>query len=241
MKQRDYLVIGIIAILGILVIIGCVKQQITLQSTEEKTFSSFVNGIDLELPYTINVFSSHESSGGGTKFSETKVIESAELKEIVNEIKLMKIVGSFIIGTRNCFYSGGQSPDYFVCFADNKIVNYVKDDGPSYYQLNAVGYEFNIGRSTIISSINNLKRCDIDSDCILTSSGVCDPTGQCTTISAACDPGCRTSINAKHFLIWDFVPLVEDQCITDKCASYEQREYFEASCVNNVCEAKIVK
>ena len=240
MKQKFYWIIGIVAIMGILIISGCVKQT-TPPIIKEKTFSSFVNGINLETPYTINVFSSYASSGGGTKSNETREIESAELKEIVNEIKTMKVVGSFVIGNRNCFYSGGQSPNYFFCFTDNKIVNYVKNDGPSYSQWNVVGYEFNIGRSNIIHSINDLKKCNVDSDCTLTSSGVCDPTGKCTSISAACDSGCRTSINAKNYLIWDFVPLVEDQCITDKCANYEQKEYFEASCVNNVCEAKIVK
>ncbi len=241
MEQKYYLIIGIIAILGILVISGCIKQQnITPPITEEKTFLDFVNEVNLETSYTVDAYTSYASSGGGSQSSETREIESTELNEIIIEIKNMKIVGSFEAGNRNCYYSGGQSPNYFVCFADNKIVNYVKKDGPMYSYWNALGYEFDIGRNTIINSINDLKECKIDSDCTLTSSGVCDPTGRCTTISAACDPGCRTSINAKHFLIWDFVPLVEDQCITDKCADYEQKEYFKASCVNNTCESKIV-
>ena len=234
MEQKYYWII----VLGALIISGCVTQT---TPPIEKTFSDYVYGINVETPYAIHVFSSYASSGGGTKSNETREIESSELKETVNNIRTIKVVGSLIIGNRICFYSGGQSPNYFVCFADNKIVNYVKNDGPSYSQWNAVGYEFNIGRSTIINSIHDLKKCDVDYDCTLTSSGVCDPTGKCTTISAACDPGCRTAINAKQFLIWDFVPLVEDQCITDKCANYEKKEYFEASCVNNVCDAKIVQ
>jgi|GEM_PF-2877918 len=232
------LIIPIFLVLFVLFVSGCVKQQ----TIEEKTFLDFINEVNLEIPYTIDAYTSYASSGGGRQYNETREIESTELKKTVNEIKNMKIAGSFEAGNRNCYYSiDGQSPNFFICFADSKIVNYVKKDGPMYSYWNALGYEFDIGRSTIINSINDLKECNVDSDCTLTSSGVCDPTGKCTTISAACDPGCRTSINTKHFLIWDFVPLVEDQCITDKCADSEQKEYFEASCVNNICESKIVK
>ena len=44
----------------------------------------------------------------------------------INALKRMKIAGSFAYGAKNCFYSGSEEPNYFVCFEDNKIVNFVK-------------------------------------------------------------------------------------------------------------------
>ncbi len=238
--DKIYWTTGIILILVVIIISGCVQQQIT-KTNEGKTFLDSINDVNLEIPYTIDEFVSYASSGGGSQSSTTREIDSNELNEILDEIKNMNVVGSFETGNRNCFYSGGPSTNFFVCFAENKIVSYLKEDGATLIRWNTIGYEFDIKRSTVINSISDLKECNIDSDCTLTSSGVCDPTGKCNIISAACDPGFRTSINAKHFLIWDFVPLVEDQCIIDKGANYEQKEYFEASCVNNICQSNIIK
>jgi hypothetical protein len=238
MEQKYYWIFSLITIIVILIIISIRQDSST---SKEKLFSNVIKGVNLEASYTINIFSSHASSGGGIELNETREINSTFLKETINEIKNMKVAGSFLIGNMNCFYTGSQSTDYFSCFADDKIVNYVRKDGPDYLQWNVIGYEFNISRSDIILSINDIKKCNFDSDCTLTSFGVCDPTKVCAKISADCDPGCRTSINKEHYLIWDFVPLIEDQCITDKCANYEQNEYFKAFCVNNVCEAKIIK
>jgi hypothetical protein len=243
-EQRHKRIIGLIVFLGILITSGCVKQPGTPSLTNENsTFLVRLNEVDLGKSYTINAYSRYLSSGGGGSSSETREIDSTELEDNVNEIKNLKVAGSFEIENRSCYYGVDQDPnyfvDYFVCFADNKIVNYVKNQGPEYSRWNALGYEFDIGRSTLINSTNDLRECKLDSDCTLSSFGVCDPSGKCTPIRGNCDPGCRTSINVKYDFIWSFVPLVEDQCITDKCA--KQQEYFKASCVNNICEPKIVK
>ena len=209
------------AILGMIVIIGCVQNK----STKENTFLNFINHVNLEKSYSIKIFGAIASSGGGISYNETTEINSTDLKEIINEIKNMKVVGSFVIGNKSCFY-GAQDTFYFVCFADNRIVNYLGIDGPSFSRFNSVDYDFNISRSTIINSINDLEKCNVDSDC---------------TLASSCDPDYRTAINEKYSDVWERVPSVDDQCITGKYANYEQKEYFNVSCVNNVCEVKIAK
>ena len=240
MKQKKYWLLGIIVLLGIILIGGYIKQSIQLQDSKN-SFLSLIEGINLENSYTIKEHYSYASSGGGSSGDVTREIKPAELKEIINEIKDINIIGFFSVGNRVCYYNEGSFPNYFICFVDNKIVNYIQKDGPTYIYWNTPHYEFNMGRSIVISSIKDLKKCNTDSDCTLTSSGVCDPTGKCETISVSCDPGCRTSINSKYYMAWDFVPLIEDQCIPSKCSNREQKEYFRAACINNVCEAQIVK
>jgi len=47
MEQKYYWIIGIIAILGILIISGCVKQQVTPESTEEKIINQCISELNV--------------------------------------------------------------------------------------------------------------------------------------------------------------------------------------------------
>ena len=227
--------------------IGCTTSQLNQTVPKDETiFLDRLNNVDRTTSYTINEYTRYQSSGGGRRSNETREIQTKELNDLITELKAMDIVGSFTSGTKSCYYS----VKFFVCFEDHKIVNYIKNVGPFYFQWSVVGYTFDIKRSTIITSISNLKKCKVDSDCTLTGNGVCYTKDICMNNPSHCicmddpptycDSGCRTSINSKHYLIWDFVPLVEDKCVTDKCASYEKKEYFVASCNNSVCESVMI-
>jgi hypothetical protein len=227
----------IVIVIFLVVIIGIISGYFIFQSLNtSKTFLDYLNKVDIESTYTINEFSLYSSSGGDRESSLTRTIQSSELSDLITELKNIQPVGSFESEGRICYYTNG----YLVCFNSSKLVNFVKKDGPSNYRWNVLGYDFNFKRSTIVNSISDLKNCNKDFDCTLTASGVCDPSGKCSKISAACDPGCRTSINVKYNFIWEFVPFIEDQCLTDKCASIENGEYFIASCKNNACESVII-
>lgn len=237
--NRKYIVCSVIvAVLLFFLIVGCVN-RVNLLNTS-KNFQDYLNSVNTKSEYQISEFGSFASSGGGTQFNTTRNLTSDEIKRTIKELRNVQPIGSFEAEGRICYYSAGADPIYFVCFANDKITNYIQKNGPSYTQWNVLGYEFNFKRSTIINSTSNLKTCNSDADCTLTSNGVCDPTGKCGKISAACDPGCRTSINSNQEMIWEFVPLIEDECITDKCANDEKKEYFTASCKNNICESVIV-
>ena len=230
-RYKSYLSVGIFTILGLFVISGCVQNK--------NTFLDHLDEIDLTNSYTINQVSSYASSGGGDYSNGTVEIKSDELKQLVNETKNMNITCSFETGNRNCYCGSIQWSSYFICFADNRIVNYLKHDGPWESHWNAVEYPFDIKRNTVINSITDLKACSTDSDCTLTSIGVCDITGRCAGRGYQCDRGSRTAINNKHYLIWDFVPLIEDQCFTEKFLDLN-KDKWKASCTNNICETEII-
>jgi len=239
MNQKYFACSVMVAVLLLFLIVGCVN-RVNLPNTSNN-FQDYLKGIDINSEYQIIEFDSYASSGGGTQSNTTRILTSDEIKRTIEELRNVQPLGHFEAEGRMCYYSSGIDPTYFVCFANNKITNYIQKDGPSYTQWNELGYEFNFKRSTIINSTSNLKTCEGDADCALTSDGVCDPTGKCGKISAACDPGCRTSINSNQEMIWEFVPLIEDKCITDKCTGTNNSgESFKASCKNNVCESVIV-
>jgi hypothetical protein len=249
----------VIGILSMVLIAGCIQ----------RTFSDRVISVVFASEYEVVEYSDYSSSGGDRILNASYIIRNNETvsfdgtyynntgnyscdlqkfkdnstqcaiymtqKNIFDKVKGMQPIGSFEHEERTCYFDKKT----FVCFNKNdEIVDYIEAEGPSYIQWSLVAYPFNFKRSTIIDSIRDLKGCNNDSDCGYTYSGVCDP--KCQKITASCDSGCRTTINTKYEFVWDFVPFIQDQCITDKCADLDS-EYFKNSCINRICELTIVK
>ncbi|MGM5485053.1 MAG: hypothetical protein ACQEP1_04240 [Nanobdellota archaeon] len=232
----------LLIIITLISIAGCAEQDIGPEETQqetfdgEKRFEERINNTYLKGGYEIKVYKSSPSSGGSKEDSETRIIKRSELENITEKIRKMELAGSFETAGRECYYSGKEGPNHFVCFSEHRIVNYIEKDGREYYRWNKKGSGFDIGRSVLIDK--GVKECKMDSDCTLTTKGVCDPENRCEEGEVGCDSGCRTAINSEKAFAWSFVPYKEDECLHDECIDGEGS--FEAVCMDNSCMAKIV-
>lgn len=237
----------IIAVLFLIVLVIFVFTQIQnkkeLPNFQSNNFLSIINSVTTE-PYTIHDISESNSSGGGRRTDKIREITSVELKEIISEIQNINMNNYFVDKNKTCFYNLNDNggPKYLFCFAQNKIVTYVRTDGPSIISWYVPEYE-NINRSAIINSIPNLQSCNTDSDCTLESVGVCIPKeNPCKSNSVNCDSGYRLAINNNYSVVWDGLNYNEDQCIVNNVwGSYEKHEYYKASCEAHICKISVIQ
>jgi len=259
----------ILAVAAIIFISGCVTEKPEKYSLEEylnnvkinpeykvnhfSAYSSAGGTRGLTVSYTIQnnvaiscngTYTAYMTDGKSTYDCDLQKLKNKEynapgfmtIKDIISNLQNIEIIGRFESENKSCFYGGLQ----LVCFTkDNQIINYMKTDGPSYLRWNIDGYDYNFKRSEFVADTKDLRFCSSDSDCTLTTSGVCDKDGNPVSISVSFDPGCRASINKKYSLFWQILPFVGDACIPSKCAGIS-KQYFVAACKNNLCEPTIV-
>jgi hypothetical protein len=245
MKNKK--LIKIIAIL-FLIVIGIfvfikIQNKKELPNSQSNNFLIIINSVTTE-PYTIHDISESNSSGGGRSTDKLREITSVELKEIISEIQSVNISNYFVDKNKTCFYNlnDQEGPKYLFCVVQNKIVTYIRTDGPDIRSWYVPEYE-NINRSVIINSIPNLQSCNIDYDCTLEGVGVCIPKeSPCKNNSVNCDSGYRLAINNKYSFVWDGLNYNEDQCIVNNIwGSYEKHEYYKASCESHICKTSVIK
>lgn len=219
-----------------------IQHKKELLNFQSNNFLSIISSVTTE-PYNVHDISRYGSSGGGSITNKIREITSIELKEIISEVQNVNMNNYFVDKNKTCFYNlSDQGPSYLFCFAENKIVNYIRTEGPDTRNWYVPGYE-NINRSVIINSIPNLQSCNIDSDCTLESVGVCIPKeNSCKNNDVNCDSGYRLSINSKYSFVWDGLNYNEDQCIVNNIwASYEKHEYYKAICEAHLCKTSVIQ
>jgi hypothetical protein len=236
------IVISILIITGIFVFIK-IQNKKELPNFQSNNFLSIINSVTIE-PYTIHDISESNSSGGGRRTDKIREMTKTELEEIISEIQDVNMNNYFVDKNKTCFYNLNDysGPKYLFCIDQNKIVTYIRTDGPDTRSWYVPEYE-NINRSVIINSITNLQNCKIDSDCTLEGVGVCIPKeSPCKSNSVNCDSGYRLAINNKYSFVWDGLNYNEDQCIVNNVwGSYEKHEYYKTSCEANICKTSIIQ
>jgi len=220
----------LLVILEIFIIIGCTNPS-DKQLLQNNGFSEHLHKLT-HSGYIVSEKISIASSGGGSSAKSERVLSDEELQLVISALENIMPIASFNSSDRECYYSSGNSPIYYVCFSGDKIVEYAKYNGPEWDVWNVPGYD-TIERSLLLKQIAGIQGCKVDSDCDLVSLGVCDINGSISSESPGYDNGCRASLNKEHSFIWDMHNFIEDICIKGTCAD----QGFEASCKEGKCVA----